>query len=111
MLTEQPDILKKEIDIFKIRTFTTDDVRICFHALKSAIFGIPIKLLLTRKLRIKSKTANKPLLFKLFPTLSPLEPIMLFLVRYNTFEVTKPYILAKYFKHLNLFTLTAICAL
>ena len=87
MLTEQPDILKKEIDIFKIRTFTTDDIRICFQGLKSAIFGIPIKLLLTRKLRIKSKAANKPLLFKLFPTLSPLEPIMLFLVRYNTFEV------------------------
>ena len=84
MLTQQPDIiLKKEIDIFKIRTFTTD-VRICFHALKSAILGIPFKQLLTRKLRIKSRTANKPLLFKLFPTLSQLEPIMLFLVRYNT---------------------------
>ena len=94
MLTEQPDILKKEIDIFKIRTFTTDDVRICFHALKSALLGIPIKQLLTRELRIKSETTNKPLLFKLFPILSPLEPKTLFLVTYNTFEV--PSILITY---------------
>ena len=89
MVTEQPDIiLKKIIDVFKVRGFTSDDVRICFHALKSAIFGIPIKLLLTRKWRIKSKTAYKPLLFKLFPTLSPFEPIMLFLVTHNTFELS-----------------------
>ena len=53
---------QKIIDIFKIRSFTNDDVRTCFHALKSAILGIPIKQLLTRKSRIKSEIANKPLL-------------------------------------------------